>query len=60
MEQIEIAVTNVKNEHCHFKRVIETSASISFPYDQVAKTLLLLYSGLDVCVNFKVIKYHGK
>lgn len=60
MESIEISVNNVKNEHCHFKRVIDVPTSLSIPYDNLVKSLLFLFQGLDVTVNIKVASHGSK
>lgn len=53
-EVIVVSVLNQTNEHCHFKRQIEWNSDVTFPYDKVASTLLLLFRGLNVKVVFDI------
>lgn len=51
---ISVSVENINNSHVHFKRLISWNSNVAFPYDKVASTLLLLYTGLKVKVLFDI------
>lgn len=55
-----VSVVNQSNDHCHFKREIWWNSNVSFPYDKVASTLLLLFKGLKIKVLFDIQEYVKK
>lgn len=58
-KRIEISVRCDGSDKSIFRRSVDMQSSVHFDYDLVERSLLLLFSGLNIVVDFN-ISYYGK